>query len=143
MSAGPTTDGRRNFVGNTNVPPSYNVGPGLGTGSNPEVLLDKIPDVTPFRKTGLKNLIGQTVCAVVYDSDISINYGPLNGNLQGANLGTVAFTVNKVTSLRGQSSGTLPKVSLTIRDADVVCNGPLKPFTNVPAPISSSVPMDV
>ena len=34
-----------------------------------------------------------TVCAVVYDSNISINDGPLNASLKGANLGTVALRV--------------------------------------------------
>ena len=60
--------------------------------------MDKIPDVTPLRATGLKLLEGKQVCAVVYDSDISVNYvGSVNASLKGANVGTVAFEVMSVT----------------------------------------------
>jgi len=40
-----------------------------------------------------------TICAVVYDSDISVNYldpGVEDANLQGATLGIVAFTILKI-----------------------------------------------
>jgi hypothetical protein len=135
-TAGPTADGLRNFVGPV-------VGPGLGGGkNNRETHLDKIPKVTPLRATGLKMLEGSCICAVVYDSDISINYDPLNGSLKGANLGIVAFEVLDVTQLTGQSSGSLPKVEIRILDADQVCAGPLTLF-DAPAPISSSIPHDV
>jgi hypothetical protein len=135
-TAGPTADGLRNFVGPV-------VGPGLGGGkNNRETHLDKIPNVTPLRATGLKMLEGSCICAVVYDSDISINYDPLNGSLKGANLGIVAFEVLDVTQLTGQSSGSLPKVEIRILDADQVCAGPLTLF-DAPAPISSSIPHDV
>ncbi len=84
--AGPTDDGLRNYI---------LAGPGLGTGDDPEVLLDKISDVTPLRTAGLTLLAEDmtTVCALVYKSDISINYDPLDGNLQGANRGLIAFDV--------------------------------------------------
>jgi len=129
-------------------------GPGLGDESDelgPEDLLDKIPDVTPLRFTGLNDLVGRTVCAVVYDSDISINYDPLDGSLKGANLGTVAFEVNSVTAVAGTddfSDSSLPKVEITILDAknidgDGACEGPLALFTDAPAPESSSEPFDV
>ena len=113
-SAGPTPDGLDNYVA---------AGPGLGSGDDPEALLDKIPDVTPLRATGLKWLEGQRICAVVYDSDISIDYDPLNGSLKGANLGTVAFEVVSVTPLTGASLPSLPKVEIRILDADYVCSG--------------------
>ena len=112
-AAGPTGDGLRNFVGNP-------VGPGLGSGSDPEALLDNIPDVTPLGAKALRKLQG-TVCAVVYKGDVSINLDPLTGSLKGANLGTVAFKVLSVIS-RGPS---LPSVSIEILDADVVCPGGL------------------
>ena len=59
---------------------------GLGGPPDPESLLDKIDDVTPLRADGLAMLVGHTLCAVVYDNDISINYlaSPTNGNLMGA-----------------------------------------------------------
>jgi hypothetical protein len=117
--------------------PATNVGRGLGTGDDPERYLDKIPDVTPLRATGLRMLVGKTLCAVVWDSDISINYGPLNGSLKGANLGTVAFTVREVRPLFGQSSGSLPEVRLRIEDAHRVCEAPLTLFRDAPEPYSS------
>ncbi|HYN82465.1 MAG TPA: hypothetical protein VES88_13250 [Gemmatimonadaceae bacterium] len=135
-NAGPTDDGLRNFLG---LP----VGPGLGKGKNPEALLDKIPDVTPLRAEGLFMLIGRTVCAVVYDSDISINYSPLNGSLKGANLGIVAFTVTAVDQLFGQSSGSLPAVTLTIEDADQVCAGDQTLLQLAPVPLTSSTEVDI
>ena len=53
----------------------------------------------PLRALGLNSLVGKDVCAVVYDSDISINYDKtrslgVNGNLQGETLGIVAFHVD-------------------------------------------------
>jgi len=58
-TAGPTTNGSRNFL---------QAGPGLGGGNDDqEVLLDKIPNLTPLRAKGLKMLTGKTVLAVVYD----------------------------------------------------------------------------
>lgn len=136
-TTGPTSDGLRNYL---------LAGPGLGTPDitgNRETLLDNIPDVTPLRATGLKMLEGRQVCAVVYDSDISINYGPLNGSLKGANLRTVAFKVLSVTALTGFSSSSLPQVEIEILDADGVCGGSLSLFTVAPEPLSSSEPFDV
>ena len=130
----PTDDGLLNYLG---------AGPGLGGGSDPEGLLDKVPDVTPLRASGLKLLEGQQVCAVVYDSDISINYDPLDGSLKGKNRGTVAFEVVSVTALTGWSSSALPQVEIEILDAEEVCGGPLELFTDAPEPDSSSEPFDV
>ena len=137
IDAGPTADGLRNYI---------LAGPGLGSADssgNRESLLDKIPDVTPLRATGLKLLEGRNVCAIVYDSDVSINYGPLNGNLKGANLGRVAFKVISVTRLTGFSSSSLPQVELEILDAGEVCSGPQMLFTEAPAPLTSSEPFDI
>jgi len=133
-AAGPTTDGLTNYV---------LAGPGLGSGRNPEAHLDKIPKVTPLRATGLSMLVGQTVCAVVYDSDISMNYGPLEGSLKGANLGIVAFKVLEVNQLFGQSSSSLPKVLVEIVDPEAAFNGPFTLFLDAPEPSSSSVPFDI
>lgn len=138
-SAGPTNNGAINYV---------EAGPGLGSGMNgtdddKEVLLDKIPDVTPLRATGLKMLVGKTVLAVVYDSDVSINYSPLNGNLQGANLGLVAFRVTGVTQRFDGSDSSLPKLSLVILDSDDINLADLHLFSNAPVPQSSSEPFDI
>lgn len=106
--------------------------------------LDKIPDVAPLRATGLLMLEGGTYCAVVYDSDVSINYDPLNGNLQGETLGIAAFSVeiDGVEKLNGFSSSSLPTVLITVLDPTTVCNGPLMTI-DVPDPGSSSEPFDI
>lgn len=131
-SAGPGNNGLRNYL----VP-----GPGLGGGSDDrEVLLDEIPNVIPLRATGLSMLQGQKVFAVVYDSDISVNYDPMKGNLQGANLGVVAFEVLDVEARGGDSN--LPRVQIRILNADNVEDGALHLFTNAPEPESSSEPED-
>lgn len=134
-NAGPTGNGSQNFLA---------AGPGLGGGEDDkEVLLDKIPDATPLRATGLKMLIGKTVLAVVYDGDVSINYSPLNGNLQGANLGLVAFDVIEVTERTDGSTSSLPRVTIAIRDVDSTLAAPLMLFVNAPEPQSSSEPFDI
>jgi hypothetical protein len=148
INAGPTGGGLRNFLGNPTQAFPHNVGPGLGTGSNPEQHLDKIPHVIPLRAEGLWGLRGKTVCALVWDSDISINYDQgtslgINGSLKGEKLGVVAFEVHDVVALSGFSSSTLPRVQVTVRNANEVCEGSLTLYGNAPEPQSSSVPMDV
>lgn len=136
-NAGPSSNGALNFL---------LAGRGLGAkvpDDDREVLLDKIPDVTPLRATGLRMLIGKTVIAVVYDSDVSINYSPLLGNLQGANLGIVAFDVLEVTERRDASTSSLPRVTIRIRDASAVENAQIALFSNAPVPKSSSEPFDI
>lgn len=146
VAAGPTPDGLRNYLGSPSLPFPHNVGPGLGTpapNGDREALLDKVADVTPLRAAGLKLLEGKRVCAVVYDSDIGIDYNPLTGSLRGANLGTVAFEVISVTPSTGFSSSSLPEVEIRILDSEEVCEGALTPFADAPEPISSSEPFDV
>ncbi|MFM9950205.1 MAG: hypothetical protein ACKV1O_19885 [Saprospiraceae bacterium] len=137
ISAGPFTNGAGNYLA---------AGPGLGSGTpddNKEILLDEIPNVTPLRATGLKMLIGTTVLAVVYDSEVSINYSPLRGNLKGANLGLVAFDVLEVKERTDGSSGSLPRVTIRIRNINDALLAPLSLFSNAPVPQSSSEPFDV
>jgi hypothetical protein len=62
-------------------------------GTVPQSQLDKIANVNPLQTPELQQLEGCSFVAVVYDSDISMNYGPTNGNLQGARLGLFYFTV--------------------------------------------------
>ena len=143
VTAGPTDDGVRNYFGDPGIPAPFDVGPGLGWDSDPEALLDEIPDLTPMREAELEAMIGRRICAVVYDSDISINYEPVNGSLKGANLGTVAFEVLAVNQLFGFSPSSLPEVEIRILDAGEVCEGELELFTDAPEPISSSEPFDV
>lgn len=137
VTTGPTGNGLRNYL---------TPGPRLGAAipdDDREVLLDKIPNVTPLRATGLAMLVGQTVYAVVYDSDISINYSPLTGNLQGDNLGVVAFDVIRVVKRTDGSSSDLPRVTIRIRNAANVSGLDLSLFANAPVPQSSSEPFDI
>ncbi len=83
VDAGPTANGLWNYL--------LAVAPGFGF--NGEFLLDEIPGVTPLRTAELEAMVGETFCAVVYDSDISMNYNPLQGNLMGATCGLLAFTL--------------------------------------------------
>ena len=133
-TAGPTTNGSRNYLA---------AEPGLGSGENPEVLLNKIPNVTPLRARGLKMLTGKTILAVVYDGDVSINYGPLYGSLKGESLGLVALEVVAVTRRTDGSSGSLPKVTVKILNVEEAKAAPLKLFSNAPVPRSSSEPFDI
>jgi hypothetical protein len=136
-STGPTSHGLDNYL----VP-----GPKLGApepDDDREILLDKIPDVTPLRATALKMLEGMTVLAVVYDSDISINYSPLNGNLMGENLGRVAFDVLEVRKRIDGSTSSLPVVTIRIRSVEEVASLPGVLFSNAPTPSSSSEPFDI
>ncbi len=118
------------------------------TGTVPQNRLDNIKDVRPLRARGIEMLEGETVCAVVYDSDISINYrttAPFQiGNLQGATLGIVAFTVldNGVNKMNRFSSSTLPEAQIRIEKAADFCGGPFELF-GAPIPKTSSVPNDV
>lgn len=127
-NVGPTKNGTLNFFDGMN---------------KSEELLDKIPDVTPLRATGLTMLKGATVYAVVYDSDISINYDPLNGSLKGETLGVVALTVMDVVKRTDGSSSSLPKVAVRIEDVGQVSQRPISLFSNAPEPKSSSEPMDI
>lgn len=127
-SAGPD-DGLRNFV---------NAAPGLGTGNDPEQFLDKIPDVTPLRTADLRQLVGQPVCALVFESDVSINEDPLEGSLKGANLGLIAFDVVAIGS---PDDEVLPDVTIRIRDTRAICDGELELF-HAPRSITVGIAYD-
>jgi len=136
--AGPSSDGLTNFL---------QAGPGLGSPDSEgdrESLLDKISNVIPLRADGLEQLEGGTFCALVYDSDISINYDAIiNGNLKGANLGLAAFEVLDVRQLFGISSSTLPEVDIRILDSDEICAGDINLSFEAPHPVTSSEPFDI
>ncbi len=130
--AGPTQNGTRNYL---------EAGPGLG-GNEDDDLLDELPNVIPLRATSLAMLTGQRVIAIVYDSDISINYDPITGNLQGENLGIVAFEVLEVNERTDGSSSDLPSVNIRILNAAMVSASNLYLFGNPLIPESSSEPED-
>jgi hypothetical protein len=58
--------------------------------------LDKIEGVVPLTRAEINALEGKTICAVVYDSDISVDVAERFGNLKGATLGRTAFVVRDV-----------------------------------------------
>jgi hypothetical protein len=134
VKAGPGENGLRNYL---------TPGPGLGGGEDDrEVLLDKIPNVTPLRASAISMLKGKTVLGLVYDGDININYSPLNGNLMGTNLGLVAFDVIDSFERTDGSTGSLPRVMIRIREVTEISALPLTLFSNAPTPESSSEPYD-
>jgi hypothetical protein len=137
INAGPTGNGIENLLA---------PGPGLGSPNiddDREVLLDEIPNVIPLRATGLKMLVGKKVLALVYDSDISINYSPIEGNLKGGNLGLIAFEVLDARDRLDASSSSLPILSIRILNANAVREGQKVLFANPPIPQSSSEPFDI
>ena len=73
---------------------------GIGAANN-QSNLDKADQVRPLTDTEFNDLLGVTVCAVVYDSDVSYDEVDQYANLQGANLGLAAFTVTAVTPQGG------------------------------------------
>jgi FlgD Ig-like domain len=103
VTAGPTSDGLLNYF----------LAEADGFGRNGEFLLDKIPDVTPLRTADLQALVGEVCCAVVYDSDVSINYDPLLGNLQGANLGILHL---RVLAVGEPDDEVLPDITIEVLD---------------------------
>jgi hypothetical protein len=120
---GPSSNGLENYVGVMQPNGTILVGDGLGRGKYPASKLHIVPGVTPLRAAGLQDLVGQQVCAVVYDNDIKYNYW--YGSLNGANLGRVAFKVISVNAVSGASCLSLPQVEIEILDADIVCGGKL------------------
>jgi hypothetical protein len=73
--------------------------------------LDKITGVVPLSAADILNLEGQTVCAVVYDSDISYDKSAGHASLKGATLGLTAFTVTAVTP---GTKKTLPSITVDL-----------------------------
>ena len=58
--------------------------------------LDKVEGVVPLRSAEIFALQGLTVCAVVYDSDISVDVPAGFASLKGATMGLTAFNVTAV-----------------------------------------------
>jgi hypothetical protein len=76
--------------------------------------LDKISDVIPLRTTQLTALVGRTVCAVVYDSDVSVDTSAHFANLKGATMGLTAFTVTAIGTANGSN---LPPLTVNLLSA--------------------------
>ncbi len=93
-------------------------------GTLPQSQLDKVRDVMPLRNQDLVKLVGRTCVAVVYDSDISMNYLPIYANLQGARYGLFSFTVLAV-----EVPGSIPESqsSTSLYDMWLRVESPLTP----------------
>ncbi|MCU0864167.1 MAG: hypothetical protein MUC36_10265 [Planctomycetes bacterium] len=68
----------------------------LVAGTVPQLALGQVPGVMPLRNQDLAGMVGRTFVAIVHDSAIGVNYGPLEANLQGERYGRFAFTVLEV-----------------------------------------------
>ena len=68
----------------------------FAAGLLPQNKLDKVCDVMPLRNQELALLVGRTCVAVVYDSDINMDYNKIYANLQGERYGLFTFHVNDV-----------------------------------------------
>jgi hypothetical protein len=74
----------------------------------PQQYLDKIFDVQPLRDHDIANMIGMKCTALVWDSDISMNYNNRrSANLQGARLGFFTFTILDVVNPQA-AAGAIP-----------------------------------
>lgn len=59
--------------------------------------LDKIAGVMPLTAADIEGLLGDTICAVVFDGDISADLAGGHASLKGATMGVIAFEVRAVT----------------------------------------------
>lgn len=106
-------------------------------GTIPQNQLDKIADVMPLRNHEPAAMRGRTCVAVVYDSDISMNYKPINANLQGARYGLFAFTVLDVI-LPGTLSES--KSDTSLYDLLLRVEGPLTATNGIEIPVRDHEP---
>jgi hypothetical protein len=106
-------------------------------GTVPQSALDPVFDVMPFRNHDLYDLVGKTCVAVVYDSDISMNYLPIQGNLQGARYGLFRFQVLDVVV-----PGSLPESgsSTSLYDVMLMVLPPAEPTFRHALPIRDHEP---
>ena len=81
--------------------------------------LDKINGVAPLDTNAkITALLGRTFCALVYDSDISVDVSDGYGSLKGATHGLIAFTV---TGIGADPDGSvLPSIVVDLVDSDDV-----------------------
>lgn len=90
--------------------------------------LDKIDGVFPLGAADILALEGKTVCAVVYDSDVSADVKDRYASLKGATLGLTAF---KVTAVGPDPGGSvLPEITVDLLSQDeleLTCAGVVPP----------------
>src|SRR5437867_3051308 len=109
---------------------------GAGVGSpdasgDRESQLRLIGDVVPLEAAALGMLVGQQVCGVIYNREITvITENPTE--LTGPTLGILAFKVVRL--IEPESITALPNVEVEIVEAHEVCHGPLTAFADAPNP---------
>lgn len=115
----------------------------FGAGTVPQASLDKIAGVRGLGNEELKALVGQTLTAIVYDSDISLGEanGQPYGNLQGARYGSFTFTVLEWRApVLGTSTSSLVDLKVRVEAAAPtnVCGALANPPTSDPNPPTSN-----
>jgi hypothetical protein len=117
------TDGLTNFAV---------AGPGLGSpdeSGDRESLLRDVPDVTSLRASGLSQLSGKRVCAIVYATDIVVEPGAGTASLKGDTFGVIAFQV--LTTLPS-GDDMFPHIQVQVLDGHEACAGNLVAFPEAP-----------
>jgi hypothetical protein len=90
--------------------------------------LDKIDGVVPLGAAGINALESKQCCAVVYDSDISVDVAQGFANLKGATKGLTAFEVTAVGP--NPPGSVLPPITVNLLPSgqvDDVCNSVVPP----------------
>jgi hypothetical protein len=93
---------------------------GLGSpdeNGNRASLLVQVPGLLPLQSGNVQALVGRNVCAVVFANQLS--WSEAGTMLDGATLGTMAFTVSGVSADPGSGAST---VTVTVRDARETCS---------------------
>lgn len=89
--------------------------------------LDKVDGVVPLGEADIAGLVGTTVCAVVYDSDISADVAAGFASLKGATLGVTVFTVTGIgPDPDGPQGSVLPSITVDLlasSEVPVACAG--------------------
>ncbi len=92
-----------------------------GSDADDENNLDKINGVVPLGADDIAGLNGRTVCAVVYDSDVSADVKDGYASLKGATLGLTAFKVTAVgPDPDGPDGSDLPSITVDLLPSDEV-----------------------
>jgi hypothetical protein len=140
-------EGNDSWFGLTNVPPSWEstpgandglenyllAGPGLGSPDRQgdrESLLGLVPGVIAVRSSAAAALAGRTVCAVIYDADMTTPDGGAQLSLKGANMGVVAFRIGALANTVSQFAS----VWIDILDIRETCSGKVSPLPQPEGP---------
>jgi len=102
-------------------------GPGLGSpdaAGDRASLLVGVQDVVPIRADRATLLVGRNVCAIVYDENLTMPDGDLRVDLDGPNLGMVAFQIKSLVN----AGSIWPGLVVETLDVRSTCAGKLDIF---------------